>query len=89
MVLVVDLLTIMQRKCFDAPLQSQELEGIQALVRDNYPEGVRDNGLTESGFLFLHTNFIQRGRLETTWMVLRKFGYAEDLKLTEAFLAPK
>lgn len=61
------------------------------MVRREYPGevGVRDNGLTETGFLYLHVTFIQRGRLETTWTVLRKFGYAEDLRLTEAFLAPK
>jgi hypothetical protein len=46
-------------------------------------------GLTEVGFLYLHTIFIQRGRLETTWTVLRRFGYAEDLRLTEEFLYPK
>lgn len=27
--------------------------------------------------------------METTWTVLRKFGYAEDLRLTEGFLGPK
>ena len=61
------------------------------MVRREFPgdTGVRDDGLTEAGFLYLHTMFIQRGRLETTWTVLRKFGYAEDLRLTEAFLAPK
>ncbi|KIJ64547.1 hypothetical protein HYDPIDRAFT_111893 [Hydnomerulius pinastri MD-312] len=78
-----------QRKCFDAPLQLQELEGIKEMVREHADGGVRDNGLTEAGFLYLHTIFIQRGRLETTWTVLRKFGYAEDLKLTESFLLPK
>ncbi|EIN12642.1 mitochondrial Rho GTPase [Punctularia strigosozonata HHB-11173 SS5] len=78
-----------QRKCFDAPLQQQELEGIKSLVRDYSVDGVRDDGLTEEGFLFLHTTFIQRGRLETTWTVLRTFGYAEDLRLTEAFLFPR
>ncbi|EIW81024.1 mitochondrial Rho 1 [Coniophora puteana RWD-64-598 SS2] len=78
-----------QRKCFDAPLQLQELEGIKDMVREHLPDGVRDNGLTEPGFLYLHTLFIQRGRLETTWTVLRKFGYAEDLRLTESFLLPK
>lgn len=59
------------------------------MVREHIPGGVRDDGLTEAGFLYLHTTFIQRGRLETTWTVLRKFGYAEDMRLTEAFLAPK
>ncbi|EPQ54461.1 mitochondrial Rho GTPase [Gloeophyllum trabeum ATCC 11539] len=78
-----------QRICFDAPLQLQELEGIKEMVREHAEGGVRDNGLTEAGFLYLHTIFIQRGRLETTWTVLRKFGYAEDLRLTESFLSPK
>jgi len=80
-----------QRRCFGSPLQLQELEGIKDMVRREYPGevGVRDNGLTETGFLYLHVTFIQRGRLETTWTVLRKFGYAEDLRLTETFLAPK
>ncbi|KAF9483383.1 mitochondrial Rho GTPase [Pholiota conissans] len=78
-----------QRKCFDAPLQLQELEGIRAMVQEHAEGGVRDGGLTEAGFLYLHTMFIQRGRLETTWTVLRKFGYAEDLRLTGSFLLPK
>ncbi|KAF5372263.1 hypothetical protein D9757_009626 [Collybiopsis confluens] len=78
-----------QRKCFDAPLQLQELEGIREMVHQHGSGGIREGGLTEAGFLYLHTIFIQRGRLETTWTVLRKFGYAEDLRLTEAFLAPK
>ena len=59
------------------------------MVREHIPSGVRNDGLTEAGFLYLHTTFIQRGRLETTWTVLRKFGYAEDMRLTEAFLVPK
>lgn len=45
-------------------------------------------GLTETGFIFLHTLFIQRGRLETTWTVLRAFGYGDDLALRERFLYP-
>jgi Ras family protein T1 len=46
-------------------------------------------GITEMGFLYLHTSFIQRGRMETTWTVLRKFGYGEGLDLREDFLAPR
>ncbi|KAG9096861.1 ERMES complex Ca(2+)-binding regulatory GTPase gem1 [Ceratobasidium sp. 370] len=48
-----------------------------------------EEGVTEDGFLYLHTEFIRRARVETTWIVLRQFGYAEDLKLTEGWLAPK
>ncbi|KAG8738236.1 ERMES complex Ca(2+)-binding regulatory GTPase gem1 [Ceratobasidium sp. 428] len=48
-----------------------------------------EEGVTEDGFLYLHTEFIRRARVETTWIVLRQFGYAEDLRLTEGWLAPK
>ncbi|UZJ57337.1 hypothetical protein CBS101457_006657 [Exobasidium rhododendri] len=114
-----------QRKCFDAPLQAQELEGIKDLVLQapiagtRFPfdhlsasgstssagmgsaNGVskstpskrphphlRDGYLTLSGFLYLHTLFIQRGRLETTWTVLRTFGYGSDLTLEDSFVKP-
>ncbi|KAK6094664.1 ERMES complex Ca(2+)-binding regulatory GTPase gem1 [Batrachochytrium dendrobatidis] len=78
-----------QNKCFGAPLQKQELESVKAVVTESEPEGVTEHGLSEIGFLFLHTLFIQRGRLETTWTVLRKFGYGDDLTLREDFLFPK
>ncbi|KAI8825154.1 EF hand associated-domain-containing protein [Fimicolochytrium jonesii] len=77
-----------QTKCFGAPLQRQELESVKEVVKENEEEGVEDNGLTETGFLFLHTLFVQRGRLETTWTVLRRFGYGDDLSLREEFLCP-
>ncbi|KAJ8660662.1 hypothetical protein O0I10_003710 [Lichtheimia ornata] len=77
-----------QRKCFNAPLQQHELDGVKEVVREHEPAGVNDVGLTEVGFAFLHSLFIQRGRLETTWTVLRKFGYGDDLSLREDFLLP-
>jgi Ras family protein T1 len=69
-------------------LQPQELEGVKEVVREHEPSGVSETGLTEAGFVFLHSLFIQRGRLETTWTVLRKFGYGDDLDLREDFLLP-
>ena len=44
---------------------------------------MRKGGLTLPGFLFLHTLFIERGRLETTWQVLRRFGYDYTLHLSQ------
>uniref|UniRef100_J3L012 EF hand associated type-2 domain-containing protein n=1 Tax=Oryza brachyantha TaxID=4533 RepID=J3L012_ORYBR len=44
------------------------------------PEGVNDNGLIIFiGFLYIHALLIEKGRLETTWTVLRKFGYDNEL----------
>lgn len=41
-----------------------------------------------TGFLFLNTLFIQRGRHETTWTILRRFGYSDSLELTPNYLCP-
>ncbi|KAB5557432.1 hypothetical protein DKX38_008341 [Salix brachista] len=78
--------TLMQVKCFDAPLQPAEIVGVRRVVQEKKKEGVNDLGLTLDGFLFLHSLFIDKGRLETTWAVLRKFGYGIDLKLRDDFL---
>lgn len=71
-------LNAFQQKCFGVPLHEEELLGVKQVVRDGCPN---DSGLNSSdhltvdGFVFLHHLFIQKGRLETTWTVLRKFGY--------------
>uniref|UniRef100_A0A674NTN3 Mitochondrial Rho GTPase n=1 Tax=Takifugu rubripes TaxID=31033 RepID=A0A674NTN3_TAKRU len=76
------------KTCFNTPLAPQALEDVKNVVRRNMADGVKDNGLTLKGFLFLHTLFIQRGRHETTWTVLRRFGYDDDLELTQEYLFP-
>lgn len=72
-----------QVKCFNAPLQPSEIVGVKRVVQEKLSEGVNEHGLTLTGFLFLHALFIEKGRLETTWTVLRKFGYDNDIKLAE------
>ncbi|MCH88561.1 mitochondrial-like Rho GTPase 1-like, partial [Trifolium medium] len=64
-----------QVKCFNAPLQPYEIFRLKKALQKVLSDGVNDRGVTLSGFLFLHVRFIQEGSLETTWTVLRKFGY--------------
>ncbi|KQK12537.1 mitochondrial Rho GTPase 1 [Brachypodium distachyon] len=75
-----------QVRCFSAPLQPTEISGVKRVVQEKMPEGVNENGLTLTGFLFLHALFIEKGRLETTWTVLRKFGYDNEIKLRDDFI---
>ncbi|KAL6217395.1 PREDICTED: mitochondrial Rho GTPase 2 [Fragaria vesca subsp. vesca] len=79
-------LNAFQVKCFGSALQPNEIIGVQRVVQEKLPEGVNENGLTLDGFLFLHALFIEKGRLETTWAVMRKFGYEDDLQLREDFV---
>ncbi|XP_062156578.1 mitochondrial Rho GTPase 1-like isoform X2 [Alnus glutinosa] len=72
-----------QVKCMNAPLQPSEIVGVKRVVAEKLPEGVNERGLTLTGFLFLHALFIEKGRAETMWTVLREFGYTNDIKLAE------
>ncbi|XP_062330465.1 mitochondrial Rho GTPase 2 isoform X2 [Osmerus eperlanus] len=82
-------LNCFQKSCFGNPLAPQALEDVKTVVWKNTSDGVQDNGLTLNGFLFLNTLFIQRGRHETTWTILRKFGYDDTLELTDDYLYPQ
>ncbi|XP_045473438.1 mitochondrial Rho GTPase isoform X2 [Harmonia axyridis] len=77
-----------QSRCFNAPLQPQVLDDVKSVLRKNLDDGVQNNCVTFKGFLYLHTLFIQRGRNETTWAVLRKFGYNEQLQISKEYLHP-
>ncbi|GAA5970928.1 hypothetical protein JCM11641_004512 [Rhodosporidiobolus odoratus] len=85
-----DELNDFQRLVFDAPLQARELEGVKEVVEEmTTGEGIGRGKVNEEGWLALHTYFVQKGRLETTWKALRCFGYGEDLMLREGFLYPR
>ncbi|XP_070341409.1 mitochondrial Rho GTPase 2 isoform X2 [Equus asinus] len=81
-------LNAFQKSCFGHPLAPQALEDVKMVVCKNVAGGVRDDRLTLDGFLFLNTLFVQRGRHETTWTVLRRFGYGDTLELTDDYLFP-
>ena len=73
----------LQVRCFSAPLQPTEISGVKRAVQEKMLEGVNDNTLTLTGFLFLHALFIEKHHLETTWTILRKFDNYNDIKLRD------
>ncbi|XP_065174098.1 mitochondrial Rho GTPase isoform X2 [Atheta coriaria] len=77
-----------QCRCFNTPLQPQVLDDVKGVLRKNMEDGVTHNCVNLKGFLYLHSLFIQRGRNETTWTVLRKFGYNDSLQMNKDYLFP-
>jgi len=77
-----------QRRCFNMDLEPGTLDSLKSVVAKNCSDGISNEGLTSKGFLTLNSLFIQRGRHETTWTILRKFGYADDLALRPEVLVP-
>lgn len=67
----------------------QVLDEVKSVIAQNIAGGIENDCITIKGFIFLHCLFIQRGRNETTWTVLRKFGYEESLELTHSYLYAK
>ena len=79
---------LFQAKCFKTPLTEEEMASVKNVVGTSVSDGVvpvpgkqGETGLSVDGFVYLHKLFIQRGRPETTWTVLRTFGYQDDLSL--------
>lgn len=77
-----------QTRCFDMPLTDVAIEEVKRAVIAVNTKGVLDDCLTLDGFLNLHQLFIQRGRHETTWAILKRFGYNQNLHLRENYLYP-
>lgn len=74
---------------FENVLMLQVLDEVKSVIAQNIAGGIENDCITIKGFIFLHCLFIQRGRNETTWTVLRKFGYDESLELTHSYLYAK
>lgn len=72
-------LNLFHENCFGVPLQTGALEDLKSVVKQSIMGGIIDNGITETGFLFIHTLSIDKGRHEFTWQVLKKFNYDYQL----------
>ncbi|XP_018316017.1 mitochondrial Rho GTPase isoform X2 [Mycetomoellerius zeteki] len=81
-------LNAFQQWCFNTPLQPQVLEDVKAVLSKNICDGICNGCVTMKGFMYLQCLFIQRGRNETTWAVLRKFGYDNELQMSKEYIYP-
>ncbi|KAI1724583.1 EF hand associated domain-containing protein [Ditylenchus destructor] len=77
-----------QMRCFGIPLTKAAIDEVKQVILEHNSQGIIDDSMTLSGFLFLHQMFIQRGRHETAWTVLKRFGYDLNLQLRQDYLLP-
>ncbi|KMU83692.1 mitochondrial Rho GTPase 1 [Coccidioides immitis H538.4] len=78
-----------QIKCFGKPLNDDDLEHIKETIRRTYPQSVTPSGIDSQGFLHLNKLYVEKGRHETVWIILRAFQYTDNLSLQEDFLHPR
>ncbi|KAL6259487.1 hypothetical protein P5V15_009406 [Pogonomyrmex californicus] len=73
---------------------SAKLEHVKAVLSKNICNGICNGCVTMKGEYFnylkfyVFTIFIQRGKNETTWAVLRKFRYDNELQMSKEYIHP-
>lgn len=76
-----------QFNCFNISLQKNALEEVKQVIRSKISDGLdKNNYLTLNGFLLLNKLFIEKGRHETTWTILKKFGYDRYLTFNKDYI---
>lgn len=85
-VLSDDELNDFQLKCFKVKLNSSALQELKLLLNER-GENLLNNQITFDGFLQLQTLFFRKGRNETAWTVLKKFGYDKNLTISREYLS--
>ncbi len=78
-----------QRITFDKPLTQEDLDSIKLTIGKAVAGADTDRGIDLAGFLQLNKIYVEKGRHETAWVILRKFHYTDSLSLEDGFLHPK
>jgi Ras family protein T1 len=78
-----------QAKCFEKPLPQEDLDNIKMTVGKTISGTDTERGIDLRGFLQLNKIYVERGRHETTWTILRKHNYTDSLSLEDSFLHPR
>lgn len=83
-----DELNEFQLKCFGVRLNASSLQELKLLL-DEKIENLYNNEITLKGFLYLQSLFFKKGRHETSWTVLKKFGYDKNLSISRDYATLK
>ncbi|EFE30167.1 uncharacterized protein ARB_02956 [Trichophyton benhamiae CBS 112371] len=78
-----------QKRCFGKHLSEEDLVNIKDTIRRALPDSVTPSGIDAKGFLHLNKLYVEKGRHETVWIILRAFQYTDNLSLQEEFLHPR
>lgn len=78
-----------QSKVFEKSISDEDLQHVKASVHPSDRLGSQVDGVDELGFIRLNQIFVEKGRHETLWTILRKFQYADSLTPKDSFLHPK
>lgn len=75
-----------QYKCFNSPINSEELMRMKRQISKFVTGGLYKNLVTFEGYLGIVKMFIEQHQFIIPWTILRTFGYDDNLNLEVSFL---
>ena len=75
-----------QLKCFGINIQPYALNEVKSVIKKKASDGLVNQNLTLKGFLILNTLFVEKGRHETIWRILKHFGYDRLLNISKDYV---
>ena len=61
---------------------------MKEMIASASPEGIEEGGINLMGFMMMHHIFIHQVKFKPLWILLRYYGYDNQLKLSDDFLLP-
>ena len=80
---------LLQQKCFHKSIDITELQTIKNTLNSIIPGSASEKGITSQGFLLLNKFYVESGRHETIWGIVRAFYYTDSLSIDDKVLYPK
>lgn len=80
---------LMHADIFHTQLTEDDVDRIKEVIKQEFPEGVTDLGITLQGFFHLQKMMILRLKINVSWILLRHFGFDDNLKLNIEFVLKK
>lgn len=80
---------LLQQRCFKKSIDITELQNIKSTLNSLFPNASSVKGISPHGFLLLNKFYVESGRHETIWGILRSFYYTDSLSIDDRILYPK
>lgn len=72
----------LQELVFGSALAQRDLKGLKDVIREESPLEISSRGVTLKGFYMINKRMLEMMKIKNCWLVLRYFGYNDDLELS-------
>lgn len=79
----------LQEIVFSSNLSDEDLRGIKDIIKEELRDISNERGVTLEGFIIVNRRMIEMMKIKNCWIILKKFGFNENLDLSESSFSDK